>query len=134
MNFDGGWNALQKEVWFRLYDILDGTISFDLSTTLLTHFVPQAPDILRFPQSHLVAISLVDSLIPCLATRYEYQATWHAKTARRIARTRNFLDNKERFTKRATDDAEGIILDVQAVVGISDVRFMSLDSEEGPTS
>jgi hypothetical protein len=46
---------------------------------------------------------------------------------RRIARTRNyFLDNKERFTKRATEDAEGIILDVQAAVGISDVCIMFL--------
>lgn len=94
---------------------------------IVDSFRTQAPDILRFPQSHLVAIGLVDSLIPCLATRYEYQAAWHAKTVRRIARTRNyFLDNKERFTKRATEDAEGIILDVQAAVGISDVCIMFL--------
>ncbi|KAF6756761.1 hypothetical protein DFP72DRAFT_1115687 [Ephemerocybe angulata] len=105
LNFDGGWNAVQKEVWFRLFDII------------------YAPDVLQYAQSRLVGVALIDSLVPCLASRYEYEAVWHVKAIRRARDQRAEMNAKARFRKRAVEDAEGIISDIQAVVGITDEQL-----------
>ncbi|TFK21690.1 hypothetical protein FA15DRAFT_681990 [Coprinopsis marcescibilis] len=107
LHFEGGWNGVQKEVWLRLYDLI------------------YVPDILRYPQSLLVATALIDALPSFLTNRLEYQSPWHCKTIRKrgCLPSDHARDKKARLLKRAGDDCEGVIQDIRAAVGISDEQL-----------
>jgi len=109
-------------------------LSSNAKLTHRLHF--KAPDVLRYAQSTLVAIALIDSLVPVLAARYEYEAGWHAKLlsrkrgqwksasgpTRRVGTGRPVNEQARlTFVKRAKGEAERVEADIQGVVGVSNV-------------
>lgn len=90
---------------------------------------------MRFPISLLTSTALADAIVTCLEKKYEYEATWDSSVARhRFAGRRPHRDGLEseqetrtrKWTKRARREADGVIQDIQALVGITDVGFQSL--------
>ncbi|KAH6905150.1 hypothetical protein BKA70DRAFT_1431236 [Coprinopsis sp. MPI-PUGE-AT-0042] len=107
LRFEGRWNALQKEVWLRLYDVV------------------YMPDLLRFPQSLLVTTVLIDTLPLLLAKRFEYDAPWHCKTIRKQGfRASEYAQARAaRFLKQAREASEGVVQDIQEAVGVTNSQL-----------
>ena len=89
---------------------------------------------MRFPISLLTSTALADAIVTCLEKKYEYEATWDSSVARHRFAGRSHRDDLEseqqtrtrKWTKRARREAGGVIQDIQALVGITDVGLQSL--------
>ena len=89
---------------------------------------------MRFPISLLTSTALTDAIVICLEKKYEYEATWDSSVARHRFAGRPHRDDLEseqqtrtrKWTKRARREADGVIQDIQALVGITDVGLQSL--------
>jgi hypothetical protein len=95
--------------------------------------VAAEPDVLRFPVSLLTAGTLVDAILASLVLKYEYEAGWRGETSRR--RRPEHVSNYARISelklrqkreRRAEREAEGVIQDIQAVLGITDVSLWDI--------
>lgn len=88
------------------------------------------PDVLRFPVSLLTAGALVGAILESLMLKYEYEADWRGEVARRRRPGRvskyaamSVLQLRQKREIRADREAEGVIQDIQAVLGITDVSY-----------
>lgn len=88
------------------------------------------PDVLRFPVSLLTAGALVGAILESLMLKYEYEAGWRGEVARRRRPGRvskyaatSVLQLRQKREMRAEREAEGVIQDIQAVLGITDVSY-----------
>ncbi|KAF9456914.1 hypothetical protein BDZ94DRAFT_1326634 [Collybia nuda] len=111
-NFTGGWNCVLKETWWRLFEAI------------------LEPDVLRFPVSLLTIGTLAGAIVESLMLKYEYDAGWRAEVIRRrkpgyvsAYATKSALQLRRKREKRATYEAEGVIQDIQAVLGITSSRL-----------
>ncbi|KAJ7765786.1 hypothetical protein B0H16DRAFT_1524400 [Mycena metata] len=105
LHFENGWGFTQKETWWRLNDAV------------------LEPDILQFPVSLLTVAALTEALVSALVSKYEYDAS-HTQVVRR-RRNRYSMDSKkrEKYAIEAEEEMEGVVQDIQAVIGISDERL-----------
>ncbi|KAJ7118976.1 hypothetical protein C8R44DRAFT_789778 [Mycena epipterygia] len=104
LNFRGGWKYARKEVWWRLFDAVE------------------ASDVLKFPVSLLSVAALVEALLTTLADKYESEASLNSLIVRRP--NKNHADTKkQKLVEKAESEMEGVVQDIQAVVGISDERL-----------
>ncbi|KAF9448731.1 hypothetical protein P691DRAFT_759636 [Macrolepiota fuliginosa MF-IS2] len=110
LDFDGGWNQVRKETW----RILLGSL--------------YEPDVMQFSVSVLTATALSKAVISVLAQRYYYESDWNSffNFARRLEDRRKASSIAQRFSALAEDNAEGVIMDIQAVIGVSDEEFNEL--------
>ncbi|KAF8219217.1 hypothetical protein L208DRAFT_1418551, partial [Tricholoma matsutake] len=65
-NYDGGWNCVMKETWWRLFEAI------------------LEPDVLQFGISLLMAAALTDAIQGSLVQKYEYKAKWNVEMAQRL--------------------------------------------------
>lgn len=101
---------------------------------LSTYLLYTEPDVLQFPISLLTVAALTDSIQASLIRKYEHEAKWNAEMSRR-RRSRSGLNFgmeaesqvRAKRGRRAEREAEGVVLDVQAVLMISDVSYTSSD-------
>ncbi|KAJ6546814.1 hypothetical protein B0H19DRAFT_1162614 [Mycena capillaripes] len=103
LEFKNGWKFAQKETWWRLFDAV------------------AAPDVLKFPISLLTVAALAEALVAALVSKYEYDATIDSQVTRRCPS--RCSDSKKFFEKleiKAEKEMEGVVQDIQAIVGISD--------------
>ncbi|KAJ7042037.1 hypothetical protein C8F04DRAFT_1078088 [Mycena alexandri] len=105
LHFENGWGFTQKETWWRLNDAV------------------LEPDILQLPISVLTIAALTEALVSALVSKYEYDAS-HTQVVRRRP-NRYSMDSKkrEKYVIEAEQEMEGVVQDIQAVIGISDERL-----------
>lgn len=86
---------------------------------------------MRFPVSVLTAAAVSRSLVLVLTERYYYESDWNSFSnyAHLIGQGRDGFEIARRFRDAAVEDTEGVILDIQAVVGVSQVRFSFLEKQ-----
>ncbi|KAJ6630280.1 hypothetical protein B0H10DRAFT_2207962 [Mycena sp. CBHHK59/15] len=108
LDFKGGWNHTQKEAWWRLFEVV------------------AEPDVLGFSISLLTATALVEAVIAALVAKYEYDTSSHSQVVRRRPSGCRQVPSKshQKFTKRAEREIEGVIQDIQALLGIPDVSSL----------
>ncbi|KAJ7700823.1 hypothetical protein B0H17DRAFT_1195669 [Mycena rosella] len=107
LSFRGGWNHAQNETWGLLFDAVC------------------EPDVLKFPISLLTVGALVEALLAVLISRYEYDESLSAHAARRRS-TKKRADSKklqQKLMTKAEREIEGVVQDIQAVVGVSDGKL-----------
>ncbi|KAJ7932675.1 hypothetical protein B0H13DRAFT_2307352 [Mycena leptocephala] len=104
LEFKNGWKFAQKQTWWRLFDAV------------------AAPDVLKFPISLLTVAALAEALVAALVSKYEYDATVSNRVTRRRPNKYHSDSNKlcERLEIKAEKEMEGVVQDIQAIVGISD--------------
>ncbi|KAL0945252.1 hypothetical protein HGRIS_000762 [Hohenbuehelia grisea] len=115
LNFEGGWVRARKDVWGRLLEAV------------------REPDVLRFPMTLLTAAALVDALISTLLERANYLSEWNGETrplgfdaANEVASDVRKKHRQpaqalhERRRVRMSRKIEGVVYDLQAVLGIAD--------------
>jgi len=80
---------------------------------------------MRFPVSVLTTAAVSRSLVLVLTERYYYESDWNSFSnyTHLIGQGRDGFEMARRFRDAAVEDAEGVILDIQAVVGVSQVSF-----------
>ncbi|KAJ7778802.1 hypothetical protein DFH07DRAFT_540215, partial [Mycena maculata] len=107
LEFRGGWIHAQKEAWYLLFDAVG------------------EPDILTFPVSLLTAAALTEALVTVLVCKFKYDAATNGRVFRRRPRESQPGAKKleERLVERAWREIEGVVQDVQAVIGVSDERL-----------
>jgi hypothetical protein len=129
-DYNGGWNCVTKETWWRLFEAVLGQVpSLFPSCRILISFTE--PDVLRFAISLLTAAALTDAIQAALVQKYEYAAKWNAEMARRRHKSGSGLKHvveaeskvRAKREKRAAREAEGVVQDVQEVLRISDVSY-----------
>ncbi|KAJ7491061.1 hypothetical protein FB451DRAFT_1124688 [Mycena latifolia] len=105
LSFRGGWNHVQKEAWALLFDAVS------------------EPDVLKFPISLLTVAALVEALVATLVSRYEYDASLGSHVVRRRSKKTHASSAKlkQKLVAQAEGEIEGVVQDIQALVGISDV-------------
>lgn len=99
-----------------------------LDEKLTFSFPNTEADVMRFPISLLTSTALADAIVTCLEKKYEYEAAWDSSVARHRFAGRPYRDDLEseqqtrtrKWTKRARREADGVIQDIQASVGITD--------------
>ncbi|RDB22046.1 hypothetical protein Hypma_010800 [Hypsizygus marmoreus] len=106
------WNWVQGEMWGLLFDSL-----FE-------------PDVLRFSISILTTAALAEALIGMLVRKYEYESEVGWVERCRVRSRRLGLGKegdrtrwRERLERRAEREIEGVLSDVQVLLGISDARL-----------
>ncbi|KAJ3556958.1 hypothetical protein NP233_g11856 [Leucocoprinus birnbaumii] len=106
LEFDGGWNQVKKKTWKLLFILL------------------YEPDVIKFSVSVLTTTALCKALVSIITQRYYYTSDWNCFSnfghSTREGK-RGFGIAKE-FEDQAIEDAEGVILDILAVVGVSEVE------------
>ncbi|KAJ7684424.1 hypothetical protein DFH06DRAFT_1073089 [Mycena polygramma] len=107
LGFKNGWRFAQKEAWWRLFDAV------------------AAPDVLKFPISLLTVAALAEALVAALVSKYDYDATVDSQVTRRRPSKLKVL---ERLQSKAEKEMEGVIQDIQAVIGISDQQLRACRS------
>jgi len=82
-------------------------------------------DVMRFPVSVLTTAAVSRSLVLVLTERYYYESDWNSFSnyTHLIGQGRDGFEVARRFRDAAVEDTEGVILDIQAVVGVSQVSF-----------
>jgi hypothetical protein len=125
LDFKNGWKFAQKETWWRLFDAVTGAELIPLY--LFSSIDCRAePDVLKLPISLLTVAALAEALVTALVSKYEYDATVNSQVIRRRP-NKDHPESKKHLKKlqtRAEKEMEGVIQDIQAVIGISDV-FLS---------
>ncbi|KAF7298464.1 hypothetical protein MKEN_01371500 [Mycena kentingensis (nom. inval.)] len=101
LNFAGGWNYTQRIAWAKLFSAVI------------------EPDVLKFPLSHLTAAALVYGIEATIAWKMEYAAP----LAGRMTRSVDMDAYRAESHMAAEEAAEGVVLDIQALVGIPDERL-----------
>ncbi|KAL0948509.1 hypothetical protein HGRIS_011070 [Hohenbuehelia grisea] len=115
LDFEGGWVRARKDIWGRLLEAV------------------REPDVLRFPMTLLTAAALVDALISTLLERANYLSEWNGETRRLGLDAANEVASDvrkkhrqpaqalhERRRVRMSRKIEGVVYDLQAVLGIAD--------------
>jgi hypothetical protein len=127
LEFKNGWKFAQKQTWWRLFDAVAGAEPL-LYNFLRINFCWIAPDVLKFPISLLTVAALAEALVAALVSKYEYDATVSSQVTRRRPNKYHSDSNKlcERLEIKAEKEMEGVVQDIQAIVGISDVFFLVL--------
>ncbi|KAJ7253327.1 hypothetical protein B0H12DRAFT_594314 [Mycena haematopus] len=117
LEFENGWKFAQKQVWWRLFDAV------------------AEPDVLRFPISLLTVAALAEALVTSLVSKYEYDATVNSQYIRRRSDKKrpNSKSDRQKLEIRAETEAEGVLQDIQAIIGISDV-LLGVSFSFTPTS
>lgn len=87
---------------------------------------------LRFPLSLLTIGALAQAIVSALMQRYEFESDWIAMAGKRNEKVME--RTKEGWMKRAQEEAEGVFLDIQEAVRISDVRSFSSCGKVGADS
>lgn len=104
LSFPNGWSITQRETWWLLYK----------ATT--------DPAVLRFPLTVFTASALCEALIITFKNKYQFEGL-HPEEWRRDA-TRGKKDYERLSSgirlKRAREEAEGVVMDVQEALGVSD--------------
>ncbi|KAF8191605.1 hypothetical protein K438DRAFT_897454 [Mycena galopus ATCC 62051] len=104
LEFENGWKFAQKQAWWRLFDAV------------------AEPDVLKFPISSLTVAALAEALVAALVSKYEHDATVNNQVIRRRP-NKNRPDSKKdrlKLETRAETEMEGVLQDIQAIIGISD--------------
>lgn len=124
LDFDGGWNQVKKETWWMLFNSLYGPSPVAFLTQSSLSLSPE-PDVLKFSVSILTATALSRAVVSVLAQRYHYQSDWNLTCNFARAMESRIWEFKvvQQFRLQAGDDAEGVIMDIQVVLGVSDVRL-----------
>ena len=80
---------------------------------------------MRFPVSVLTTAAVSRSLVLVLTERYYHESDWNSFSnyTHLIGQGRDGFEVARRFRDAAVEDTEGVILDIQAVVGVSQVSF-----------
>ncbi|KAM6499958.1 hypothetical protein JOM56_005466, partial [Amanita muscaria] len=114
-DYEGGWNHVMKETWLQLFDVISGKSDDAYS-----------PDILKFPLSSITVACLIEGII----TAYEYRSTWRKSVMRRKRsdKGRNRTARKKRALRKAGEEVEGVIHDIQATTGVTDARLLECRS------
>ncbi|KAF7353812.1 hypothetical protein MVEN_01066700 [Mycena venus] len=109
LEFQNGWKFAQKETWWRLFDAV------------------AEPDVLKFPISLLTVAALAEALIAALVSKYEFDASVNSQVIRRRNNNKNHATeskkHRQKLETRAKKEMEGVVQDIQAIIGISDVFF-----------
>ena len=81
---------------------------------------------MRFPVSVLTTAAVSRSLVLVLTERYYYESDWNSFSnyTHLIGQGCDGFEVARRFRDAAVEDTEGVILDIQAVVGVSQVSFL----------
>ena len=80
---------------------------------------------MKFPVSVLTTVAVSRSLILVLTERYYYESDWNnfSNYTHLIGQGRDGFEMAKRFRDMAVEDTEGVILDIQAVIGVSQASF-----------
>ncbi|KAJ7494400.1 hypothetical protein B0H11DRAFT_2227817 [Mycena galericulata] len=124
LHFEGGWKHAQKEAWCLLFDAVAGAELFFIHN--IDHDASRTePDILKFPVSLLTVAALSEALVTALVSKYKYDASVNGQVTRRRPRKSQSDIKKveEKVVDKAEREIEGVVQDIQAIVGISDARL-----------
>jgi hypothetical protein len=83
---------------------------------------------MRFSVSVLTTTALCKALVSVLAQRYHYESEWNGffNYARSTDGDRRRIKIAKRFEIAASEDADGVILDIESVIGVSEVSDLLL--------
>ena len=86
------------------------------------------PDALQYPLSLLTVACLVEGILAALIQKHNYRVKWRRSILEQKARENSYVKKKRQKTvQRIEESAEGVIHDIQAVIGISDVSNETAD-------
>ena len=84
-------------------------------------FLPE-PDALQYPLSLLTVACLVEGILAAMIHKHNYMLKWRRSVMDRKPRdSPHIKKRRQRAMKRIEEEVEGVIHDMQAVVGMSDV-------------
>ncbi|KAJ3507532.1 hypothetical protein NLJ89_g6247 [Agrocybe chaxingu] len=119
LDFEGGWQSAMADAWRFLFDAL------------------KEPDVLKYPISLLTVLAVMNGITEGLARKYRFEEVTEgqeededeessptATTAASPEQVRR-PDSPTTWIERAKDEAEGVLCDIQALVGITDVRDLT---------
>ncbi|KAF8621437.1 hypothetical protein AX15_007795 [Amanita polypyramis BW_CC] len=104
-DYEGGWNYALRETWLQLFDAI------------------AEPDVLQYPISLLTVACLVEGILAALVQKHDFGLKWRkcvlrtARNLKTVAKARK----RQRTVKRIEERVEGVIHDMQAAIGLSDV-------------
>ncbi|KXN83176.1 hypothetical protein AN958_01753 [Leucoagaricus sp. SymC.cos] len=109
LDFEGGWNQVQKETWRLLFGSL------------------YAPDVMQFSVSVLTTTALTTTLVFVLAQYRYYKSDWNDffNFTSSADQGQEGLGIPKKFGIAAKEDAEGVILDILSTVGVSEVSHLT---------
>ena len=111
LGFEGGWKNAMERAWSYLFACLTGDYCSVLNLigrrTLTIEF-PE-PDVQRYPISVLTTTALMKGIVRTLIQEYRRQGSSGGSA-------------KMALLDRARDEAEGVFCDIQALIGVTDVR------------
>ena len=80
------------------------------------------PDALQYPLSLLTVACLVEGILAAMIHKHNYMLKWRRSIMDRKSRDSLYIKKrKQRAIKRIEEEVEGVIHDIQAAVGMSDV-------------
>ncbi|KAF9527481.1 hypothetical protein CPB83DRAFT_398001 [Crepidotus variabilis] len=111
LDFQGGWSHALEDAWMFLFDAVC------------------EPDVQRFSIPLLTTVAILDGIIESLVHRYRVEDIRSPSFSPSGSETegsqrhlgRRSRRSREMLEQRAKEEAEGALLDVQALVGITDV-------------
>ncbi|CAA7264492.1 unnamed protein product [Cyclocybe aegerita] len=115
LDFDGGWPSAMADAWRFLFDAL------------------KEPDILKYPISLLTVLAVMNGITEGLVRKYRFEdmtegqeegeegSPANAASPEQVRRP----DSPTSWIERAKEEAEGVLCDIQALVGITDVRDLA---------
>lgn len=81
------------------------------------------PDVLKFPISLITVAALVEALVATRVAKEEYDTPLNCSTTlRRLSKYGPDLQTlRQKLIMKTENEIEGVVQDIQAIVGISDV-------------